>query len=46
MVERAVVEKVRAAVKLDAGTTEVQQFDLPTDIPEDAALLRVEAAGV
>jgi hypothetical protein len=41
-----VAEKVRAAVKTGADSTEVWEFDLPEEVPEDAALMRVEAAGV
>ncbi len=39
-------EKVKAAVKTGPGSTEVWEFDLPGDLPDDSALLRVEAAGV
>lgn len=36
---------VRAAVKVDVETTALQEFDRP-GIPADAALLRIESAGV
>jgi threonine dehydrogenase-like Zn-dependent dehydrogenase len=38
-------DKVRAAIKVGPSTTEVRELDLPP-IPDDAALLRVEVAGV
>ncbi|MEX2599828.1 MAG: zinc-binding dehydrogenase [Dehalococcoidia bacterium] len=38
-------EKSRSAVKIAPNETEVREFELP-DIPVDAALLKVEAAGV
>lgn len=38
-------EQIRAAVKVDIERTEIQTFERPP-IPADAALLRVEAAGV
>ena len=38
-------KKVLSAVAVDAEQTELQEFDLP-DIPLDAGLLKVEAAGV
>ena len=37
--------KVLAALKVAAATTELREFDLP-DLPADAALMRVEVAGV
>ena len=39
-------QKVLAAVKIGAQQTETREFDLPQDIPTDAALLRVEVAGI
>lgn len=38
-------EKVLAAVRTAPQTTEIQEFDMP-DIPDDAALLKVEVAGI
>ena len=38
-------EKIRAALKVAPSTTELRDVDLPP-IPEDAALLKVEVAGV
>ncbi|MBL4647082.1 MAG: zinc-binding dehydrogenase [Rhizobiales bacterium] len=39
------VEKVLAAVRTAPQTTEFREFDMP-DIPDDAALLKVEVAGI
>ena len=39
-------EKVLAAVKTGPQQTEMRELDLPQDIPTDAALLRVEVAGI
>jgi threonine dehydrogenase-like Zn-dependent dehydrogenase len=38
-------EKTVVALKTGASTTEIREFDLP-DVPPDAALLKVEVAGV
>ncbi len=38
-------EKVLAALKTAPSTTELRELDLP-DMPPDAALMRVEVAGV
>ena len=43
--EPNVPEKVQAAVRTAPQTTELQEFDMP-DIPDDAALLKVEVAGI
>jgi threonine dehydrogenase-like Zn-dependent dehydrogenase len=40
-----VLNKVLAALKVAPATTELREFDFP-DLPSDAALLRVEVAGV
>jgi threonine dehydrogenase-like Zn-dependent dehydrogenase len=39
------VEKVKAAVKVGPGQIEIQEFPMP-EIPDDAALMRVEVAGI
>ncbi|HEX4831986.1 MAG TPA: zinc-binding dehydrogenase [Trebonia sp.] len=39
------MEKVQAAVRVAAGTTEMREFDLPA-IDADSALLKVEVAGI
>ena len=41
----AATGKTLAALKVGPSTTELREFDLP-DIPQDAALLKVEIAGV
>ena len=38
-------EKVRAAVRTAPQTTELREYDMP-DIPDEAALLKVEVAGI
>ena len=38
-------EKVLAAVRTGPSKTEIREFPMP-DIPEDAALLKVEVAGI
>ena len=38
-------EKLLAALKVGPATTELREFDLP-DVPPDAALMRMEVAGV
>ena len=38
-------EKILAAVKIGVQQTEIREFPMP-DIPVDAALLKVEAAGI
>ncbi len=38
-------EQVLAAVRTAPGTTELREFPMP-DVPEDAALLRVDVAGI
>jgi threonine dehydrogenase-like Zn-dependent dehydrogenase len=40
-----VAEKVLAAVRTAPSTTEIREFPMP-DIPEDAALLKMEVAGI
>jgi threonine dehydrogenase-like Zn-dependent dehydrogenase len=40
-----VSEKLLAALKVGPATTELREFDLP-DVPPDAALMRMEVAGV
>jgi threonine dehydrogenase-like Zn-dependent dehydrogenase len=41
----AVVEKVLAAVRTGPSKTEIREFSMP-DIPEDAALMKMEVAGI
>jgi threonine dehydrogenase-like Zn-dependent dehydrogenase len=41
----SVAEKVLAAVRVGPSKTEIQEFPMP-DIPEDAALLKMEVAGI
>ena len=38
-------EKLLAALKVGPATTELREFDFP-DVPPDAALMRMEVAGV
>lgn len=38
-------QKVKAAVRVGADRTEIQEFDLP-EVPEDGALMEVEVAGI
>ena len=38
-------EKVLAAVRTAASTTEIREYPMP-DVPEDAALLKMEVAGI
>jgi threonine dehydrogenase-like Zn-dependent dehydrogenase len=40
-----VVEKVLAAVRTGPGKTEIREFPMP-DIPDDAALMKMEVAGI
>jgi threonine dehydrogenase-like Zn-dependent dehydrogenase len=40
-----VAEHVLAAVRTGPGTTEIREFPMP-DIPEDAALMKMEVAGI
>src|SRR5690606_10311895 len=39
------VERVRAAVRTGPGTTVLREFPMP-DVPDDAAIMRVEVAGI
>jgi hypothetical protein len=39
-----VVEKVLAAVRVAPSKTEIREYPMP-DIPEDAALMKMEVAG-
>ena len=39
------VEKVLAAVRTGPGRTEIREYPMP-DIPEDAALMKMEVAGI
>src|ERR1700732_279307 len=41
----AVVEKVLAAVRTGPSKTEIREFPMP-DIPDDAALMKMEVAGI
>jgi threonine dehydrogenase-like Zn-dependent dehydrogenase len=41
----AVSEKVRAAVRTGPGKTEIREYPMP-EIPDDAALMRMEVAGI
>ena len=43
--ETAVVQKVQAAVRTAANTTEIREYPMP-DVPADAALLKMEVAGI
>ena len=42
---KSLSEKLLAALKVGPATTELREFDLP-DVPPDAALMKVEVAGV
>src|SRR3954471_5453148 len=41
----SVVEKVLAAVRVAPSKTEIREYPMP-DIPEDAALMKMEVAGI
>src|SRR5581483_4599855 len=41
----SVAEKVLAAVRVGPSKTEIQEFPMP-DVPEDAALMKMEVAGI
>ena len=43
--ESPVAEKVLAAVRTAANTTEIREYPMP-DVPADAALLKMEVAGI
>ena len=43
--DTGVAEKVNAAVRTAPQTTEFREYDMP-DIPDEAALLKVEVAGI